>query len=189
MTAFPVRRRFTVDEYYKMGRAGVLCDDDRVELIEGEIISMSPIGDQHAACVDFLNEWFVSRLDGRAIVRVHSPIRLSDKDMPQPDIALLRPRADRYASGHPGPEDVFVVMEASDTSLRHDRRKLARYAETGIPEAWLFILRTGRTEVHRDPAGGHYREVRILDRDGSVSPLAFPDLVLPLAEVIPQRRG
>lgn len=189
MTAFPARRRFTVDEYYKMGRAGVLCEDDRVELIAGEIISMSPIGDHHAACVDFLNEWFVSKLAGRAIVRVQSPIRLSDTDMPQPDIALLRPRADRYTTGHPGPEDVLSVLEVSDTSLRHDRRKLARYAEAGIPEAWLFILKTGRTEVHRDPVGGHYREVRILDRDASISPLAFPDLVLPLAEVLPQRRA
>jgi Uma2 family endonuclease len=134
-----------------------------------------------------LTSWFVPKLGDRAIVSVQNPIRLSDSDMPQLDLALLRPRADRYASGAPGPQDVFVVIEVYDTSLRHDRRKLARYAEAGIPEAWLFILKTGRTEIHRDPMGGRYREVRILDRDGSISPLAFPDLVLPLAEVIPVR--
>jgi Uma2 family endonuclease len=189
MTAFPARRRFTVAEFYRMGRAGVLHEDDRVELIGGEIIVMSPIGDVHAACVNGLTSWFVPKLGERAIVSVQNPIWLSDSDMPQPDLALLRPREDRYASGAPRPEDVFVVMEVSDTSLRHDRRKLVRYAAAGIPESWLFNLRSGRTEVHRDPAGGQYREVRIYDRDASISPLAFPDLVLPLAAVIPQRRA
>lgn len=184
MATTPTRRRFTVDEFYRMGKAGILCEDDRVELIDGEIITMAPIGDRHAACVDGLNGWFTPKLEGRAIVRVQSPIRLSERSMPQPDIALLRLRPDRYASGHPGPEDVLVVMEVSDTSLRHDRRKLALYAEAGIAEAWLFNLATHQVEIHREPVGRQYRQVRILDRDATIVPLAFPDLALPLDTVL-----
>src|SRR5262245_37141744 len=111
------RRLFTVDEYYQMAQAGILHEDDRVELIEGEIIETAAIGSRHAACVDRLNQLFSGRVAGRAIVRVQNPIRLSQRSEPQPDLALLRPRADFYATGHPGPQDVLLVVEVADTSV------------------------------------------------------------------------
>jgi Uma2 family endonuclease len=185
MAAAPTRRRFTVDEYYKMAKAGILREDDRVELIEGEIFTMSPIGSRHAACVTNLTNVFVLGVGARAIVRVQNPIRLSRRSEPQPDVALLRPREDRYTRSHPGPEDVLLVMEVAETSLAYDRRKLSRYAEAGIPEAWLFNLVAGQVEVHREPVDGRYRQVQVLGRDAVLSPLAFPDLSMPVNDVLP----
>src|SRR5689334_7852246 len=121
MSGSVAQHRFTVDDYTRMADAGILSEDDRVELIEGAVVEMSPFRRLHAACVDRLNAWLNRLLGASAIVRVQSPIRLSDYSEPQPDIALLRPRADFYASGHPGPRDVLLVIEVADTSLDYDR--------------------------------------------------------------------
>src|SRR5436190_15615228 len=131
------RRRFTLDEYHRMGKTGILSEDDRVELIEGEIIEMSPIGSRHAACVDRFNE-LIARLRLNIIVRVQSSIQLDDYSQPQPDLALLRRRDDFYSSSLPRPADVLLVIEVADTTLEYDRFvKLPLSAHAGIPEAWL----------------------------------------------------
>jgi Uma2 family endonuclease len=159
------RRQFNVTEYYRMIEAGILSEQDRVELLDGEIIEMSPIGSRHAACVDRLNH-ILSRLVGRdVIVRVQNPIRLDNFSEPQPDIALLRSRQDFYAHAHPTPEDVLLVIEVADTSAELDRTiKLPLYAEALIPEAWLVKLQDESIEIFSQPADGSYKQSQVRRR-------------------------
>jgi Uma2 family endonuclease len=179
------RRRFTVDEYHQMAAAGILTEDDPVELLDGEIIEMSPIGDRHAACILRGTTIFSARLAGRALVSVQNPVRLSSGSEPEPDIALLRPRADFYSSGKPGPEDVLLIIEVADTSLVYDRDvKLRFYAESGIREVWIVDLNAARVLVYREPKGISYEQVLVVGREGTLSPLAFPDVVVPVADLI-----
>ena len=178
------RRRFTVAEYYAMADAGILTADDRVELLDGEIIQIAPIGNRHAFCVDGLNETLVLALAGRALVRVQNPLRLDDGNEMQPDIAVVRRRS--YAAGHPNPADVLLLIEVSDTTVGFDRGvKLPRYARAGIPEGWLANLSARRIEAYTEPAGDAYASVRCFEVGSSVSPQSFPDLMLPLARIIP----
>lgn len=126
------RRLFTVSEYYRMAEAGILGEDDRVELLEGEIVQMAPIGSNHRGTVDFLANSLVSRLGARAIVRTQNPIRLDDFSEPQPDVALLHPRADFYRRSHPTPADVLLLVEVADSSVAFDRQvKLPLYCPSG----------------------------------------------------------
>src|SRR5438128_7324468 len=146
------RRRFTVDEYHRMLDARILTENDRVELVRGEIVQMAPIGSRHAGCVAALNQWFVTALRGRAILWPQNPITLPPDSEPQPDIVLVRPRADFYRSQHPGVDDVLLVVEVADTTYRYDRRvKLPLYAERGIREVWIVNLEGDALEVHRTP--------------------------------------
>ena len=178
------RYRFTVAEYERMGQTGILTEDARVELIEGAIVQMSPIGSRHAASVDRASHAF-RQLLASAIIRVQSPIKLGEYSEPQPDVTLLRTRADFYADAHPGPEDVLLVVEVADTSLDYDRQtKLPLYARAGIPEAWLVDLPGNRLWVYRGPAAEGYAEVRWLERGQAVSPQAFPDVEIPVESVL-----
>jgi len=180
----PARRRFTVDEYYRMAEAGILRPEERVELLNGEIFRMSPIGSRHAATVDIFTEWLVAGVGKRAVVRVQNPVRLDSGAEPEPDLALLRLPRSRYRTAHPGPQDVLLLIEVSDTTLAFDRDvKLPLYAVAGIPEVWITDLGGERMLVHRDPRGSRYREVSVVGRDGAVSPQAFPNLSLALAEL------
>ncbi len=168
--------RFTVEEYHRLGEAGILREDERVELIEGELVMNSPISSRHAACVDRLTALLVPRCQGRAIVRVQSPLRLGEHSEPEPDLMLLRPREDFYREAHPGPEDVYLVIEVSETSLAYDREvKLPLYAHFGLPEVWLVNLVEGRLEVYRMPRKGKYTQKAVYTQ-GRVAPQAFPDL-------------
>jgi Uma2 family endonuclease len=179
------RRRFSVDEYYRMAKAGILHEDDHIELLDGEIIQMSPIGDRHNGCVLRSNGVFNSRLAGRAVVSVQSPIRLTSGSEPEPDIALLRPRGDFYSTGKPMPQDVLLLIEVSDTTLAYDRDvKLLFYAEAGIPEVWIVDLNAARILVYREPRPDGYRQMTIVDREETLAPLAFPDVVLTAAEIL-----
>jgi hypothetical protein len=161
-----IRHRFQVADYERMVAEGILNEEDRCELIRGEIVEKMTIGDRHAACVKRLNQ-ILSRLAGeRAIVSVQDPIRLADS-VPEPDIALLRPRADFYAEGKPGPDEVLLVIEVADASLAYDRAvKVPLYAENGIVECWLVDLNDKSVEVHRRPSGESYSEVQTIDRRG-----------------------
>ena len=180
-----VRHRFTVDEYHKMAQVGIFQEDDRVELLEGEIVEMAPIGSRHAACVKRLNQLFSDRLGGRAITGVQDPVRIGEHSEPQPDLTLLRPRPDFYSTGHPGPEDVLLVIEVADTTQDYDREvKMPLYARSGIPEAWLVDLVEDCIEVYRRPTPEGYREVRMVQREERVSVQAFPDLMLATDEVV-----
>ena len=182
----PTRRRFTVDEYHRMAEAGILHEDDRVELIEGEIVYMAAIGSRHFACVNNFTGRFATRLAGRAIVSVQNPVRLSSGSEPEPDLALLHPRPDNYAAALPGPDEVYLLVEVADTTLRYDREtKLPLYAESGIPEVWIVDLQRERVLVYRRPRAGDYQQITTVERGGSLSPEAFPDLSLPVADILP----
>lgn len=136
--ADPTRRRFTVDEYHAMADAGILGREERVELIEGEIITMSPIGSEHAASVDTITDFLVPLVTGRAIVRVQAHLRLYEQNQPEPDLMILKRREDYYRHSAPGPDDVLLMVEVSDTTVSHDRNvKLPLYARFGIPEVWI----------------------------------------------------
>lgn len=186
MSAGVSRRRFSVAEYYCMGEAGILRPDERTELIHGEIFVMPPIGPGHAAGGSKVERGFHRRLGDRAIVRSQYPIRLPDDTEPQPDVALVRPRPDDYRAAHPRPEDILLVVEVCDTTLQHDREvKLPLYAWAGIPETWLMNLPEDCIEVYRDPAPDGYRSITAVPRDGAVTPLAFPDVTFPCAELLP----
>lgn len=179
------RRRFNVDEYYEMARAGILREGERVELLDGEIFEMAPVGDPHNGCVARSNVAFLRRLDGRAIIFVQSPIRLSSGAEPVPDLAILRHRNDYYSLGKPVPDDVYLVIEVSDTTLRYDRgRKLAAYARSGIPEVWIVDLNGEQILIFRSPEGRSYGEEIVVERGGTLAPLAFPDLVLRVEEIL-----
>lgn len=182
--AEPPRRRLTVDEYERMGAAGIFHEDERVELLDGELFEMAAIGSRHAACVKRVAEWFSLRVLGRMIVSVQDPIRLSVHSEPQPDIALLRRRADFYASAHPGPQDVLLVIEVADSSVGYDRdTKIPLYAAAGIPEVWLIDLKPARITVYREPRDGGYQEIVQHRRGAVLTPLALPDLTLQWAEI------
>jgi len=150
--AAPTRHLISVDAFHRMGETGILGPADRVELIDGEIIDMSPIGALHAAIVDLLARHFGRRAGDAVFVRCQNPLRLDDMSEPEPDIAILRPRADFYTTAHPGPADVLLVIEVADTSLSYDLAvKVPLYARHGIPEVWVIDSATRRTQVFREP--------------------------------------
>ena len=186
MPAALTRRRFTVGEYYRMAEAGILRPGERVELIEGEIITMAAIGSRHAAVVTRLQRRFERALGDRALVRVQNPVRLSDLSEPEPDVALLRPHADYYASAHPGPADVLLMIEVAETTLAFDRgTKLPLYAIAGIPEYWIVDLGGDRIEVYREPGATGYSDVRRLGRDDTLRVAAFPDYEIAGDAILP----
>jgi Uma2 family endonuclease len=175
----PQRRRITAEEYHRMAEAGILGPEERVELLDGEIIQMSPINPPHNSTVMRLSDWFIPRLHGRAIVSVQGSFRLTPFSEPEPDIAVLRYREDFYATAHAGPQDVLLIVEVADTSLRYDRdRKLPRYAAEGIPDAWIADVNRKRLSVYREPTPDGYQQVLTLTRRATIAPLAFPDLEL-----------
>ncbi|HEX8458726.1 MAG TPA: Uma2 family endonuclease [Pyrinomonadaceae bacterium] len=149
---------FTASEFERMGEAGVFKMDARLELIEGEIIEMSPIGSRHAACVKFLSHFLYRTVGDITIVSVQDPIRLNDFSQPQPDIALLRLRDDFYRGAHPTSADVLLVIEVADTTLAYDRQvKVPLYAKAGIGEAWIVNLSDEQIETYAGLAGGAYQ--------------------------------
>ncbi len=179
------RRRFTVEEFYRMGEAGILSENERVELIEGEITMMTPIGPPHAAAVDRLTRLWILRLGDRVIVRVHNPVRLSPVSEVQPDLALLRPYPDFYVKSHPEAPDVLLVIEVADTTAETDRRvKIPLYAKAGMQEAWLLDLSTERVEVYRQPTPEGYRDLVAFSRGQSLAPKALPDLILTVDDLL-----
>jgi Uma2 family endonuclease len=170
---WPRPHRLTVDEYYRMAAVGLLPPDARVELIEGEIIDMAPIGSRHAAAVDRLAKLLILAVDKSAIVRVQGPVRLSVHSEPQPDLAVLRPRADDYRDSHPETSDILLLIEVSDTTLRFDREvKAGLYARHGIPALWILDIGDGRLHVFRAPRRGEYTE----RTDVAAGPVEIPGL-------------
>ena len=177
--------RFTRDQYHRMGEAGVFRPGERVELIDGVIYAMSPIGSRHSGSLEFFADRVRDGLRGRALVRTQNPIALPDASEPAPDVAVVRRRADYYRREHPRAGDILLVVEFMDSSAPHDRGvKLPDYAQAGIPEVWFADLRRGRFEVHRKPADGVYAECFVRLMHESVSPEAFPEIVLNVAEIL-----
>jgi len=179
------RWRFTVDDFYRMLEAGILTEDDRVELIDGEIIEMSPIGSRHAACVMRLTLLLTEQLGRTAVVSLQNPLRLSTRTEPLPDVVVLKPRPDFYAESHPGPEDALLVVEISDTTLTYDRRvKLPKYAGAGIPEVWSVNLPKEIVEVYRRPDGGSYSEIAKANRGQTLEATQLPALKVSLDDIL-----
>ena len=179
------KKLFTVDDYYKMLDAGILSEDDRVELIEGEIIQMSSMGSRHAAVVTRLNDLLVPLLKGTALLRPQLPLRLNEFNEPGPDIVVLKPRPDFYASRHPGPADVFLVLEISDSSLKYDRDvKLPIYAAARLPEIWIADLLGDEVLVYREPSGKRYKTSLSFRRGDSISCLTLPQIQLAVDDLL-----
>jgi Uma2 family endonuclease len=179
------RRSFTVAEYERMGQFGIFSEDARVELVCGEIIDMSPIGERHASCVAILAQLITLRLRLSALVWTQNPIVLDDYSEPQPDLAVLKPRGDNYRTSKPTPDDVLIVIEVSDSTLEYDRKvKVPLYAAAGIPEAWVVNLPEECIEVYSDPAGGEYRAVRAYARGRRLQSHTLAPLRLPVSKVL-----
>jgi len=175
------RHRLSVDDYQRMGEAGILGEDDRVELIEGEIIDLLPIGSPHGGAVNRIANRLTLAVAGAAVVATQNPVRLGDFSSPQPDIALLRPRDDYYADSHPRSKDVLLLVEIAETSLRYDRdKKLPLYARAGIPETWLVDLVGKVLWIYREPRPDGYAEVQTADDLSAVQPICVPDCLLDL---------
>jgi hypothetical protein len=180
------RKRFTVDNYYRMLDAGILRGDDRVELIDGEVLEMSPIGARHAATVYCFQAVLQKALADRAMIRVQSPVHFDDFNEPEPDIAVVRTRTDMYASAHPTPADVRLLVEVSDSTLTFDRTVKARlYAIARIPEYWIAELERNRVIVHRGPEGEAYRTVTEFGPDDTLGPAAYPDVEVAVSRFLP----
>ena len=180
------RRRFTIDEYERMAETGILDEDERVELIEGEIVEMSPIGPPHASIVARINAVLVSRFAGRAIVWTQSSLMLRTlASYFQPDLILLRPRDDYYRSANPEPRDALLVVEVMDSSVYRDRRvKLPLYARARVGEVWLVDVSVDTVEICREPVGRRYRSTRVAARGERIAPLAFPDVPLAVTDLL-----
>lgn len=164
------KKHFSIEDYYRMAAAGVLREDDRVELIEGEIIEMSPIGSRHAACVGRLTRLLGQRGGDRAIVWVQNPVEINDYSEPVPDVTLLKWRDDFYAQAKPVPDDVLLIVEVSDSTINYDRKvKTPLYARAGVPEMWLVNLPEELIEVYTRPADGAFQETRLVRRGESLS--------------------
>lgn len=181
-SAVPLTRRaFTVAEYDRLIETGILREDEQIELIEGVIVEMSPIGSRHVACVNRLNMLLVGFLGPRAIISVQNPIQLSDYSEPQPDLAVLRPRADFYAAALATPADVLLLIEVAESSLEYDRSvKLPLYARALIPEVWVINLAAETLAVYTDPAEQMYQRVHTLKKGDVLTSAALLDLALPV---------
>jgi len=179
------KRLISIDDYHRMAADGLFSEDDRVELIEGEIVEMTPIGNRHATCVRRSISLFSSSLAGRVIVDVQNPVQLGDWSEPQPDVTLLGWRDDYYASAAPTAKDVVLLVEVADSSIGFDRgTKVPLYARHGIREHWLLDLPGGTLDVHRLPASAGYRDVRKLRRGDSIALEAFPDVVFAVSDLL-----
>ncbi|MFL6277311.1 MAG: Uma2 family endonuclease [Blastocatellia bacterium] len=170
---------FTVDDYRRMLEAGILTEDDRIELLDGEIIEMSPIGDLHAGCVIRLTMLFTRLVSLSAFVSVQNPVRLDNYSEPQPDLALLKPRADFYAQAKPTPADVLLIVEVADSSVQFDRTvKVPLYARALIPVVWLIDLNADAIEVYSQPAAGAYQQIQVMRRSDRLTIDSLPGLVI-----------
>lgn len=185
MPATMPKRRFTVDEYHRMTTAGVLRPEERVELLDGEVVESAPTGSRHAACVRRLESVIGLALEGRALVGVQNPVRLSPFSEPLPDLSVLRPRPDRYAERPPGPEDVLLVIEVCDTTHDFDNRvKGPLYARAGIAEYWMVDVEGGCIEIRRGPGPDGYEDIDFAATGQRARPAAFHDVALRVDDLV-----
>ncbi|HEY7295847.1 MAG TPA: Uma2 family endonuclease [Dehalococcoidia bacterium] len=181
----PQRRRFSIDEFDRMIRAGVVREGERVELLDGEVVCMAAMGTRHAARLRWLQNWFGKRLPDTAMLSSQLPVRVSSGSLLEPDLAILRVREDMYAGSHPDASDILLLIEVSDTSIGIDRNaKLPRYAAAGIVESWIFDIGGDRALIHRRPRGRRYTDIQTVQRGGTLAPLAFPELTIKLDDVL-----
>ena len=181
----PRRHHLTVSQFQQMIAHGILTKDDRVELLNGEILAMSPINPSHAGLANRLNRLLVRLVEDRAVVAVQNPIQLDDESQPQPDLCLLRPRADDYTTAHALPHEVLLAIEIAESSARLDRAvKRPAYARAGIAELWIIDLKKKVVEVYRDPADGEYQTTLLVRGGQTLAPQALPDVALQAAMLL-----
>ena len=179
------KRWITADQYERMGEAGIFPPDARLELIEGEIYDISPIGSPHAACVKFLTGLLHRLFGGTFIVGVQDPVRLNDFSEPQPDISLLRWRDDYYRTAHPEPADVLLLIEVAETTVNADRAvKVPLYARAGVAEAWVVNIPEGRIEIYSDPSGGIYQRIEVFGHEAEARSHTVEGLTVSVAELL-----
>jgi Uma2 family endonuclease len=179
------KRHFTADEYQRMVHAGILTKRDRVELIDGEIVAKMTVGPRHNACVDRVNRLFGTRVGESAIVRVQGAVRVNLFSELEPDVVLLRPRADFYASGHPGPSEIILIIEVAESSIHYDREATAPlYARSAVHEYWLVDLNENVLDRYSSPERGSYRTVQRYTRGQSLSPELLPGCVISVNDLI-----
>jgi Uma2 family endonuclease len=168
-----------------MIESGILTENDRVELIAGEIVEMAAIGRRHAACVRRLDNLFSQRLSGEALVDTQNPIQLNDNSEPQPDVVLLKPRDDFYESGHPQTSDIFLLIEVADATIKYDREvKVPLYAKDNILEVWLVDINEQIVEVYREPTSDGYRNIQQFISGQTLSIQAFPEIKITVNDVL-----
>jgi Uma2 family endonuclease len=179
------RKRFTVTNFQQMVDAGILQEDDRCELLNGEIVNMSPIGRRHASKVNRLAQLFHEIARGTLIVSTQNPIELGPFSQPEPDIGLLRWQDDFYESGHPKAEDVYLLIEVADSTLETDRNiKLPLYAQTGIVEVWIVNLQDNVIEVYRQPIGAKYTVTQIFTSGQTLTIEALPEISIEVNHIL-----
>jgi Uma2 family endonuclease len=179
------KKLFTVRDYHRMAEAGIFGPEERVELIEGEILEMSPIGHRHPISVNRANRLFITKAGDRAVVSIQNSLELSHFTEPQPDVVLLKPRADDYAGKKVHAEDTLLVIEVAQTTLNYDlRRKLPLYASAAVPEVWIEDLKNDLLLVYRQPSSNTYLTSLVLRRGEAISPLALPDVILTVEELL-----
>ncbi|BAY08579.1 Uma2 family endonuclease [Calothrix sp. NIES-2098] len=185
MTVQLLRRKFTVEQYHKMLESGILTEDDRVELIQGEIIEMSPIGTKHAACVKCLNKLLSSKLRDRVLIAIQDPVELDNNSQPQPDVALLKPRDDFYATAHPRPQDIFLLIEVADSTIEYDReQKIPLYAEANIIEVWVVDINEQIIEVYQQPTAEGYQHMQKFASGQTLTIKSFADVNITVNEIL-----
>jgi len=179
------RRKFTASEYYIMLNAGVFHEDDRVELIDGEIVEVPLISPTHASHVMRAHYLLYPPLERQTLLGIHNPLDLGNASQPQPDLMLLKSREDFYSRAHPTPEDVLLLVEVADATLEYDRNvKAPLYARTGVPELWIVNLPDRQLEIYRNPTPGGYGEHHWLKSGEAVTPSAFPDLTFAVDDML-----
>ncbi|MBC8001098.1 MAG: Uma2 family endonuclease [Opitutaceae bacterium] len=181
----PSKHRFKVEDYHRMAETGVLREDARVELLDGQIIDMSPIGPFHGGVVNRLNRLFSRYSEERWIVSTQNPIRLNDFSEPEPDLMLLKPAPDDYTSRHPTAADVFLLIEVADTTLPLDRKeKLPAYGRAGVAEVWIVNLEEQKVEIYREPHFTGYGSKSVLSAGSTASPAKFADVTVDVAALL-----
>jgi Uma2 family endonuclease len=181
---YPRKYAISAEEYLRMGAAGVFPPEARLELIEGEIIEMAPIHPPHAGLVNKLTRLLVQRAGDRAVVAVQNPAIISTRSVPQPDLALLAPRADDYAGAHPASPDIFLVIEVADTTLRFDlKTKAPLYARCGVAEVWVVDVNERAIHVFREPGDGGYRKTFLARAGQTVECAALPRVAIGVGEL------
>ena len=182
------RKLFTADDVLKMAEAGLFGPEERIELIDGEIVEMTPVGDRHMMCVDRATAFMTEAFGRKAIVSIQNGLRLNIHNMPQPDVVVYKRKDDFYGSARPTPADVLFLVEISDSTFRRDRNiKLPRFAAAGIPEVWIEDLKHDLILVFREPENGQYRMQLTLRRGDSISPLAFPNSTFRVDDLIGEK--
>jgi Uma2 family endonuclease len=178
------RHAFSVHDYARMRESGILSEDDRVELIDGEIRTMSPIGPLHAAIVRKIVKYLTTLVAEQAIVSPQNPVQLNDYSEPEPDIAILQPRSDNYAHAHPRPDDIIIIIEVSDSTVQYDRtEKLPRYAAANIAEAWIIDVAQQTIEQYTQPMRGEYARMKKVFFGDIITSSSLPGITLDTSDI------